>query len=115
MSDSGLERLRVRDEADARELTLRVPEGHPCFRGHFPGEPIVPGVVVLHWAVGELARWQRRALDVAGLEALKFRRPLRPGATFVLRLARASDPAALGFELCDDDGPISSGRVRVRP
>ncbi len=114
MSGAAPERLDARDEADARELRLHVPVGHACFAGHFPGDPIVPGVAQLHWAVRALAEWLARELEVVALEALKFRRPIRPGATFALRLSKGSEPNTFAFEMRDDDGPISSGRVRVR-
>jgi 3-hydroxymyristoyl/3-hydroxydecanoyl-(acyl carrier protein) dehydratase len=115
MSDSAPQRLALRDDGGARELTLRVPEQHACFEGHFPGRPIVPGVELLHWAVCALADWQQRELDVCALEALKFRRPLLPGETFSLRLAPASDALCFAFEMRDANGPIASGRVRVLP
>jgi 3-hydroxymyristoyl/3-hydroxydecanoyl-(acyl carrier protein) dehydratase len=114
VSRAAPEQLASRAEAGALELTLRVPVGHACFAGHFPSDPIVPGIAQLDWAVSELGRWLARDLEVVTLEALKFRRPIRPGATFVLRLARGREPSAYAFELRDDDGPISSGRVRVR-
>lgn len=105
-------RLATRDEEGARIVTLRVSEDHACFAGHFSGRPIVPGVVLLHWAVTELARWQERALEIAELEALKFRRPLLPGETFDLRLAPASAAKSFSFEMFDAAGPICSGRIR---
>lgn len=114
MSGAAPERLETHDEANARELRLRVPAGHACFAGHFPGDPIVPGVAQLHWAVRALGEWLAREPEVVALEALKFRRPIRPGATFVLRLSAGIAPDAFAFEMRDDDGPISSGRVRVR-
>ncbi|HEU4428822.1 MAG TPA: hydroxymyristoyl-ACP dehydratase [Myxococcota bacterium] len=109
------ERVATRDRDGEREITLHLPAGHACFAGHFSGRPIAPGIALLHWAVVELERWQRRRLAVSAVEALKFRRPLAPGETFVLRLARAAQADGFSFELRDDAGAISSGRVRVRP
>lgn len=114
MSGVAAERLASRDEPGARCVTLRVPPELACLPGHFPGRPIVPGVVQLHWAMGELARWVGHEPELTALEALKFRRPLLAGERFELRLERASDGASYGFEMSDADGPISSGRVRVR-
>jgi len=109
------ERLATHDRDGEREITLHLPAGHACFAGHFSARPIAPGIALLHWAVVELERWQGRRLEVSGVEALKFRRPLAPGETFVMRLARASEAGGFSFDLHDDSGPISSGRVRVQP
>ncbi len=57
-----------------------VAPDHPALPGHFPGRPIVPGVVLLDHAVSALlgACPGHRA---AGLPAVKFMRPVRPGDT----------------------------------
>jgi 3-hydroxymyristoyl/3-hydroxydecanoyl-(acyl carrier protein) dehydratase len=57
-----------------------VPRDHPAFEGHFPGEPVLPGVVLLAEA---LARIEADTGIGAGgwtLESAKFHRALGPGA-----------------------------------
>jgi 3-hydroxymyristoyl/3-hydroxydecanoyl-(acyl carrier protein) dehydratase len=102
----------------------RTPEGSlllslgadlPDWEGHFPGDPVLPGVVQVDWAIrfgeqvfGPLGRF-------AGLDRLKFLAPLRPGGEVELRLA--VDPAshALSFQYLGPSGPHSTGLVRFQP
>lgn len=58
-------------------LSLRIAPDHPALAGHFPGNPIVPGVVLLDLAIRALAR--RGGLDEAGIRlgSAKFLAPVR--------------------------------------
>lgn len=58
-------------------LTLRIAPDHPALAGHFPGNPIVPGVVLLDLAIRALAR--QGGLDEAGIRlgSAKFLAPVR--------------------------------------
>ena len=72
-----------------REVTVRVPESLCFFDGHFPGDPILPGVVQLErLALPEAeARWPELG-PLDRIRRLKFIAPLRPGAVARLRLER---------------------------
>jgi 3-hydroxymyristoyl/3-hydroxydecanoyl-(acyl carrier protein) dehydratase len=62
-----------------------IPADHPALAGHFPGEPIVPGVVLL----AEVLRFASGgAASVRGLRlpTVKFHAPLRPGEEFTIDL-----------------------------
>lgn len=54
---------------------------HPSLVGHFPGNPIMPGVVLLEEVLGacKAALAEHR---VTGLDAVKFYQPVRPGDRF---------------------------------
>lgn len=60
----------------AREFV--VPASHPCLPGHFPGNPVVPGVVVLDHVVAALEAMHGE-LGAVRLPQAKFLQPLRPG------------------------------------
>ncbi|MFA5938385.1 MAG: hypothetical protein WC809_03425 [Sinimarinibacterium sp.] len=57
-----------------------VPADHPCIAGHFPGNPIVPGVVLIDCVLAAVRVAGRRRLT--GIPNLKFVQPLRPGTPF---------------------------------
>ena len=55
-----------------------IPAGHPSLAGHFPGQPIVPGVLLLAETFA-LLRAAYPGFAVTGLEQAKFLRPVSPG------------------------------------
>jgi len=80
--------------ADVIELPLCIGPDHPSLAGHFPGRPVVPGVVLLDQVAAALE--QAGCAPLRRLDAVKFLAPLAPGEHARLRL----------------DG--SAGRVRFR-
>jgi 3-hydroxyacyl-[acyl-carrier-protein] dehydratase len=57
-----------------------VPADHPALAGHFPGEPIVPGVVLLDYVLRAAGKGKAR------FPAVKFHAPLGPGQEFDIRI-----------------------------
>ncbi|MEP6938693.1 MAG: hydroxymyristoyl-ACP dehydratase [Rudaea sp.] len=74
--------------ADVRDISYHssfiVAEDHPALQGHFPGRPVVPGVVMLDEVAAALTRW--RFARVVGLPQVKFLSPLLPGQRADLHL-----------------------------
>ena len=56
--------------------TFRIEAGHPSLPGHFPGRPIVPGVILLDEA---MAHAVPAGACLIGFDAVKFTRPVLPG------------------------------------
>ena len=91
-------------------VPAQIAADHPAFAGHFPGRPVVPGVVVLAevleaaLADPELAR----AIGPAPtLSTVKFLAPLGPGATLTIRFESTS--GALRFEVFEGTRLAASG------
>lgn len=94
-------------------LQLRIPPGLPHFAGHFPGAPVLPGVLQLQWALALAAPRLGLAPRCREMEALKFQRLLRPGDTPELELRLDAARGKLHFAYRLHGQPCSSGRLRV--
>ena len=75
---------------------LSIDSEHPSLPGHFPGVPVVPGVVFLSHILDEVRR-QLPALRVTGVRKLKFLQMLLPGQSFMVEFS-APDKGALRFK-----------------
>lgn len=82
----------------AFECELRVGSAHPALPGHFPGHPLVPGVVLLERVAQALHAWRgQRLLRVM---ETKFMAPLLPDETATLRLTEmAPGGTRIRFEI----------------
>ena len=69
---------------------LVVSLNHPALAGHFPGNPIVPGVVILSY-VTEAIRSQLPDTLLGTLLAMRFHSPLRPGQPFTVQVELHGD------------------------
>jgi 3-hydroxyacyl-[acyl-carrier-protein] dehydratase len=59
---------------------------HPSLPGHFPGAPLVPGVVILDEVIAALAEWQQNS-QLSGIRMVKFLAPLKPEQAFTISLS----------------------------
>lgn len=86
-----------------------VPEDHPAFAGHFPGTPILPGVVLLDAVLQAIAA-SGIALDACEIGAVKFLSPAGPGDELEIR-HRPSAGGAIAFEVMAGGRRIASGSL----
>ena len=85
-----------------------VPQDHPSLAGHFPGRPVVPGVVIVDRVLQAIeARAGARA--PLRLPQVKFVQPLLPGETAQVQLD--GDAPRWRFRVLGARGLLASGEV----
>lgn len=101
--------LSQSQSSDDYILSLEFPPELVCFKGHFPTQPIYPGV-------GQIGFLQHFAKSIwsdlnwcQGYEQLKFQNLIRPYAIVQLKLSRKEHK--VGFELRDSEQILASGRL----
>lgn len=81
-------------------VRIAIAADHPAFAGHFPGRPLLPGVVLLAEVLEVLlADPAAAAWTAATLNAVKFLAPVEPGADLELRWRWPASSARLGFQV----------------
>jgi 3-hydroxymyristoyl/3-hydroxydecanoyl-(acyl carrier protein) dehydratase len=92
-------------------IELRVPAAHPCLPGHFPAEPVVPGVVILD-LLSENILDMRPGYRISGIPQVKFLAPLPPETDFQLNWYE--NPAGQIDFHCDIEGQrLIQGRFQL--
>lgn len=94
------------------EAVWRVPADHPTLAGHFPGRPIVPGVVLLDRAL-QMAQAQRAAVTWQ-VTQVKFLSPCGPGDELHFSLQDGAR-GGLGFAVRCGGREIAVGHLSPQP
>ena len=101
------------DVVDAVHATARmdIDADLAVFDGHFPGQPILPGVAQVDWAIA----WGRERFGIAAafvrMEALKFHLPVAPGSRLEAEWHWNAATATLRFEFRSAQGVHCNGRA----
>jgi 3-hydroxymyristoyl/3-hydroxydecanoyl-(acyl carrier protein) dehydratase len=89
---------------------MRIAVSHPALPGHFPGHPVVPGVVLLEAVVTALPPHLGLPLRVTGFPTVKFLAPLFPEREFEV-VFTAKRIGQMTFEIVADDEKLVTGTL----
>jgi 3-hydroxyacyl-[acyl-carrier-protein] dehydratase len=98
----------------AAEYSWCVAGDHPAFAGHFPGRPIVPGVVLLDHAILFAEQLLGRPVSHWQIGNAKFFSPVGPDETLTFSL-QSKASGAIAFSVRVGERNIASGSLTPAP
>ena len=89
-------------------MHFEIPHDDPCLAGHFPGRPLVPGVVLLERVLAAIEAGGAIAGPLR-LPQVKFLRPLLPGQP--ARVVLEGVAPRWRFEVVGEEGVLVRGEL----
>lgn len=94
-----------------------VSMNEPYFQGHFPGNPVMPGVLIMEALaqVGAVAilsqpEWKGKTAYFAGIDKARFRQKVLPGDVLILEMSiiKVKGPVGVGKAVATVDGKVAA-------
>lgn len=100
-------------EQQEQRLTLQlfVPADLYYFAGHFPNQPVLAGVVQLHWVVEFCQQYFPELKHVLSVEVLKFQVMVQPDCELELFIEQTKAGVVL-FSYHQQQQKVASGRLK---
>jgi len=93
-----------------KQTPLKIPADHPAFAGHFPGTPIVPGVVLLDEAIHAIVADTGLAATAWQISSVKFLSPLKPSEAVIIEHEQLAN-GTIKFEVLEARRQIVTGSL----
>jgi 3-hydroxyacyl-[acyl-carrier-protein] dehydratase len=103
--------IRMRQSADTLHAAFHLPGDFVWLEGHFPGEPILPGIAQLRLAIRMVQTLTGREVQPRAIHQLKFKSPVRPDQILELALRLIDDGGTVLFSIRSARGEHTSGRL----
>jgi 3-hydroxymyristoyl/3-hydroxydecanoyl-(acyl carrier protein) dehydratase len=103
-----------RSEENRISADIHVPPDSPWFDGHFPGEPILPGVAQIGMVFDAIRRARNRDLKISSVRRVRFKRIIRPDDQLKIIAAPLKKEAdSYSFRILIQNEAVCSGVMTV--
>lgn len=93
---------------------FEIPAGSMWFDGHFPGEPVLPGVSMLYM-IQDLMRKPFPEIRITGLRRVRFRQLVHDGAVLNIRITweKSGNSKTFSFDITESENLVCSGYADI--
>ena len=108
--------LKEINQSEDNEISadIRVPSDSPWFDGHFPGEPILPGVAQIGIVFDAIRKAQNQELNVSSVRRVRFKRIIRPDDQLkIIAVPLKHETDSYSFRILVQDETVCSGVMTV--
>ncbi len=93
--------------------TVKTDENSPWFAGHFPDDPILPGIAQLGMVADIINRFSKENLLIRSLSRIKFKRLIRPGELLSIQATYEKRKNNYSFRITVDGIEAGSGVINL--
>jgi len=109
-----LNKIESNAENEIRAV-IQIPAASPWFDGHFPGEPILPGLAQIGIVFDAIKKASEGELRVLSVSRVRFKRIVRPEDRLeVIATPLKKEADAYTFQIQIQGDQVSSGVVRLK-
>ena len=98
---------------DKIQATVKITEDSSWFAGHFPGDPILPGIVQLEMVVAAISRSGNNDLWIQNLSRIKFKKIIRPGEILSIQANYNREKNNYSFQIMADGKEACTGVMNL--
>lgn len=97
------------------EMTAKVTinKNSPWFSGHFPDDPILPGIAQLEMVAEVISSLRQEKLILTGLSRVKFRQLIKPGELLDIHAVAEKKVNHYSFRITCQGEPVCSGMMTL--
>ncbi|MFZ5571978.1 MAG: hypothetical protein ACOZF0_16385 [Thermodesulfobacteriota bacterium] len=102
-------------ETAEKEAEAQIGPDSPWFEGHFPDDPVVPGVAQLGMVLEALRQLRQQSLTITEIRRIRFRRIIRPNEPIRIFTTETSGRVdTVGFRIMVDEEMVCNGMMVVK-
>jgi 3-hydroxymyristoyl/3-hydroxydecanoyl-(acyl carrier protein) dehydratase len=94
------------------DMTFTISSTHPSLEGHFPGNPVVPGVVILDEVIN-IIKSIKPGFTITAIPTVKFIQPLLAEQTVNVEVNEKNE-TAISFSCSHNDKKLVAGQLTLK-